>query len=378
MLPFFFIPNKNRLFLLYSMLKATYKNNTYTFYVTLKDAEQYKNNGSFPNPPVGTKYLFKFTNDMSGAVKWAYGYFKNLNDRYATLELYNSTLANEDVELGKINFAETGYWKYEIYWMFVAGVTPASCNVFNPLERGTWECTNSVGTVIDSGNLDVENYEITGLDADTYTIKEYSTCNPPPFTQPSTGMNTLTQTLSYNLCTSGTRDLLFTKVVRNIDTCSFHITSKAHIGFEIRFENIFRTYSHILTSDPEDVVMEISTGNVLDDADPYAVYLYDAAGVLVRQYNSVYAMRKPTSLNGGEILASNNHWEDTSCGSSVALGSIIFSWENTGNSPNAGYITQYQAPLEIGKLLVEEPQGEEQVRYKQHESPNNTNYIYND
>ena len=161
-------------------------------------------------------------------------------------------------------------------------------------------------------------------------------------------------------------------------TCSFHITSRAHIGFEIRFENIFRTYSHILTSDPEYLVMEISTGNLLDDADPYAVYLYDAAGVLVRQYNSVYAMRKPTSLNGGEILASNNHWEDTSCGFSVALGSIIFSWENTGNSPNAGYITQYQAPLEIGKLLVEEPQGEEQVRYKQHESPNNTNYIYND
>lgn len=378
MLPFFFIPNKNTLFLLYTMLKATYKNNIYTFYVTLVDAEQYENDGSFPNPPVGTKFLIKFTNDMSGAEKWVYAVTKTINERYVSFELYNSTLANEDVELGKINFAETGYWKYEIYWMFIAGVAPASCNVFNPLETGTWECTNASGTVIDSGNLNVENYEITGLDAGTYTIKEYSTCNPPPFSQPSTGINTLTQTLSYNLCASGERELIFTKVVRNIDTCSFHITSKAHIGFEIRFENAFRTYSHILTSDPEDVVMEISTGNLLDDADPYLVYLYNALGVLVRTYNTVYAMRKPTTLRGGEILASNNQWEDVNCGSSVALGSIIFAWENTGNSPNAGYMTKYQAPLEIGKLLVEEPQGEEQVRYTQHESPNDTNYIYND
>ena len=360
------------------MLQATYKDNTYTFYVTLKDAEQYKNDSSFP-VPIKSAYLVKFTNDMSADIKWAYAQNVTVNDRYTKFDIINSTTANESVNDGKVNFEPNGYWKYEIYWMYEdLKVDPSDCNLFNPIEKGTWECTNSSGTVIDSGNLDVDNYEITGLDADTYTIKEYSTCYPPPYTQVSSGINTITQTLSYNLCSSGSRELLFTKVVRNLDTSSFHIASKATVGFEIRIENAFRTYSHIITSSPESVVMEISTGNLLDDSDPYNVYLYDAAGVLSKTYNTIAAVRENATLRVVRIMASNNQWEDVNCGASVALGSIIFNWNNTGNSPNGGYITNLEAPLEIGKLLVGEPQGEEQVKYKQHEAPNDTNYIYNE
>ena len=76
-------------------------------------------------------------------------------------------------------------------------------------------------------------------------------------------------------------------------------------------------------------------------------------------------------------MASNNEY-DATCGNGLDDGNIIFTWNGTGNSPTSGYVTPFEAPIEIGKLLIEEPIGDEQVRYTQHESPKDTNYIYND
>ena len=122
------------------------------------------------------------------------------------------------------------------------------------------------------------------------------------------------------------------------------------------------------------MTVETSTGIV--DFKDYNVEIYDA-GVLYQTYNNVTAVRKPQQFRGGYIMASNNQYE-TGCGFGTPLGSIFFTWNGTGNAPDSGYITEYEAPIEIGKLLVEEPQGNEQVRYTQHESPNDTNYIYNE
>ena len=376
MLPFFFIPNKNTLFLLYTMLKATYLNNTYTFYVTLKDAQQQITSATIPY--VNQSYLFKFTNDMSGAVKYAYAQNTSVNDRYAKLEIYNSTILEENVYTGKVNFNPNGYWKYEIYFMYksVKQVSEVDCDLFNPLELGTWNCVNSSNDSLDTGDLNVDSYEITELVADAYKINEYSTCRPFPFvTNTPNEVNQITQTLTKEVCPS-TRILLFTKVVRNIDTASFHITSNAPINSEIRFTSANRTYSHKVKALPEDVVMTVQTGTGVTDSLSYTVGVY-ASNVLQQSFNNVIAVRKPQQFRGGYIMASNNEWE-TSCGFGITLGSIFFTWNKTGNSPNGGYITQYEAPIEIGKLLIEEPQGDEQVRYVEHDSPNDTNYIYNE
>ena len=363
------------------MLKATYKNNTYNFYVTLKDAEQYKDvKGRFPVPIVGDRYLFKFTNDMSGAVKWAYSTVIELNDRYAKVEIYNTVLESENIYEGRVNFNETGYWKYEVFWMYVPEESK-NCRYFNPLERGTWECTNTAGTVIDSGNLDTDEslktvIFIDTITASTYSIEEYSTCNPPPFNQNSNFVNTIETSLSLIPCSSGSRELLFTKIERALDTVDFTITSNTAIGKEIRFSSATRTYSHIVTTLPETVVMTVETSTGIEDFKDYVVAIYNF-GVLYQTYNPVIAVRNPQQFRGGYIMASNNEYE-ADCAFGTPLGSIFFTWNGTGNSPNSGYITEFQAPIEIGKLLIEEPQGNEQVRYTQHESPNETNYIYNE
>ena len=384
MLPFSFInPNRNRLFLLYTMLKATYKNNTYNFYVTLKDAQQWKDTGQFnvsAGNITGQNYLFKLTNDMSGEVKYAYAAKVTENDRYFLLQLFNSSLADEDVFTGKVNLEPNGYWKYEIYWMYESEELP-QCRFFNPLQTGTWECTNAAGTAIDAGTLNTDQslkpvYFIDTLEASAYRIEEYSSCNPPPFNQNSNFINTIETSLSLVPCSTGSRELLFTKIERDLDTVDFTITSNTAIGKEIRFTSSTRTYSHIVTTLPETVVMTVETSTGIVDFKDYVVEIYDA-GVLYQTYNNVTAVRKPQQFRGGYIMASNNQYE-AGCGFGTTLGSIFFTWNGTGNSPNSGYITQYEAPIEIGKLLVEEPQGNEQVRYTQHESPNDTNYIYNE
>jgi hypothetical protein len=59
------------------------------------------------------RHLVKFTNDMSGAVQYAYANVENIFNRYTSLEfLYNAT---PDVYVGKVDLKPAGYWKYEVY-----------------------------------------------------------------------------------------------------------------------------------------------------------------------------------------------------------------------------------------------------------------------
>jgi len=59
-----------------------------------------------------TRYLFKFTNDMSGAVQYAYPE-QQLYNRYSKFSFsYNAV---PDVFLGRVDLKPAGYWKYEVY-----------------------------------------------------------------------------------------------------------------------------------------------------------------------------------------------------------------------------------------------------------------------
>ena len=64
------------------------------------------------------------------------------------------------------------------------------------------------------------------------------------------------------------------------------------------------------------------------------------------------------------------------CSNQVTEGSIFFGWKAQDNTVGSDYLTGH--PLEIGKLLVSEQVGEEQVQYTEREAPATTNYIYNE
>jgi len=70
------------------------------------------------------RYLFKFTNDMTGTVKYCYGRKTTTNDRYVKHTFTHNT--SEDLFTYKINFKPYGFWKYEVYevtWLGAASLT---------------------------------------------------------------------------------------------------------------------------------------------------------------------------------------------------------------------------------------------------------------
>ena len=59
------------------------------------------------------RYLFKFTNDSTKKVKYAYGLKSTHNDRYVFNHFVHNT--TEDVFLSRIDFKPFGFWYYEVY-----------------------------------------------------------------------------------------------------------------------------------------------------------------------------------------------------------------------------------------------------------------------
>ncbi|QDP52957.1 MAG: hypothetical protein Tp165SUR256671_38 [Prokaryotic dsDNA virus sp.] len=69
------------------------------------------------------RYLFKFTNDLTKAVKYAYGTIVSKNDRFIKLTFAHNT--SENIFTGNINLKPYGYWNYETYevsWIGTVGV----------------------------------------------------------------------------------------------------------------------------------------------------------------------------------------------------------------------------------------------------------------
>ena len=69
------------------------------------------------------RWIFKFTNDLTKTVKYAYGNIASTNDRYIKQEFAHAT--SEDIFAGSVNFKPYGYWTYEVYevsWIGTVGV----------------------------------------------------------------------------------------------------------------------------------------------------------------------------------------------------------------------------------------------------------------
>jgi len=135
------------------MIQLTYATTQYVFNITTEDV---RIDTSVPKTQI--RHLLKFTNDMDGGVKYAYGRYETIHDRYTNITLVHNT--TEAVANGIINFLPNGYWKYEVYEVSFNG-TPVMSPTKVPLtELGVASDQSGVyGTVkgcVEIGKLFVE------------------------------------------------------------------------------------------------------------------------------------------------------------------------------------------------------------------------------
>lgn len=148
------------------MIQLTYAT-AYSFNVTTEDV---RIDTSVPRTQI--RHLFKFTNDMDGGVKYAYGRSEGILPRYTNITLQHNT--TEDTFTGTINFIPNGYWKYEVYEVSYNGTA-----VVNATQAPATESTPATdqdfvfGTVqgcVEIGKLFVEEQD--GTEQVKYTQRQ--------------------------------------------------------------------------------------------------------------------------------------------------------------------------------------------------------------
>ena len=365
MLPFFFIPNRNRVFLLYTMLQATYKDIKYTFNVTTKDV-------TILNPPF-TAFLFRFTNDMSGAVKWSYGQNTVVRDRYTTVDFFHDTV--EDIFTGKINFEPQGYWKYDVYQIpFDSTPVLDNCNTVNPTGIN-WNFEDSASTVLDTGTFDLYDYKKEDLTnaLSPYNFNLYPACS-----------NTYAINVQINLV-----DVELPKRFIHVDNITqtaagmiVDIYSTASIGSNIEFyyAAVNHTINLDITAKPQNLSVFLPDLSPSLGGSQYTFKLYQGAA-LVDTYNPIVSETKPSGINLNSQIIFINKEYNVGRGEGTDKGSVFFTAQLLLLQTNYTYpdgTTFNDLRVEVGKLLVSEQTGEEQVRYKEHETAAGTNYIYNE
>ena len=114
------------------------------------------------------KYLFKFTNDMTGTVKYCYGRTITTNDRYIKNEFFHRT--SEDLFTSNINFKPYGFWKYEVYEVTWIGTVSLSVETAPATETQVLEVDDDNGVVkgkVEEGKLYIQ--ETAGSEQIKYT-----------------------------------------------------------------------------------------------------------------------------------------------------------------------------------------------------------------
>lgn len=100
------------------MIHVTYGNNLIA-YLSLEDQ---RINQSVDKDKI--RYLFKFTNDLTKAIKYSYAESLTHNERYVKCEFIHDL--NDDLYMYKINLKPYGYWKYEVYEVSWTGAVAIS------------------------------------------------------------------------------------------------------------------------------------------------------------------------------------------------------------------------------------------------------------
>ena len=106
------------------MLQVTYKTSPYVFYLSTED-----NRIDTTATTAQIRFLFKLTNDMSGAVKYGYGLSQTIYDRYTKMQLQHKASGAQNVYTGSVDLVPNGYWQYEVYevaWTGTATLTAST------------------------------------------------------------------------------------------------------------------------------------------------------------------------------------------------------------------------------------------------------------
>jgi len=114
------------------------------------------------------RYLFKFTNDMTGTVKYCYGRTTTTNDRYVKNNFLHRT--SEDLFTSNINFKPYGFWKYEVYEVTWIGTVSLTADTAPATETQVLLVADTNGVVkgkVEEGKLYIQ--ETAGSEQIKYT-----------------------------------------------------------------------------------------------------------------------------------------------------------------------------------------------------------------
>jgi len=114
------------------------------------------------------RYLFKFTNDSTKKVKYAYGLKSTHNDRYVFNYFAHNT--TEDVFLSRIDFKPFGFWYYEVYEVTWLGTVRLTESTAPRNDSQVLELDNDNGVVkgkVEEGKLYIQ--ETVGSEQIQYT-----------------------------------------------------------------------------------------------------------------------------------------------------------------------------------------------------------------
>ena len=106
------------------------------------------------------RYLFKFTNDMTGTVKYCYAESLTHNDRYVKCEFLHNT--TDDLYMYKINFKPYGFWYYEVYEVSWTGAVAISAGNAPTTETEVLPVASTHGIVegkVEEGKLYIQETE---------------------------------------------------------------------------------------------------------------------------------------------------------------------------------------------------------------------------
>ena len=142
MLPFSFInPNRNRLFLLYSMIQG--------FTETNISAELSTEDNRIDTTVATTqiRFLVKFINDLDGSVSYCYPN-SVIYPRYTAMTfIYEAIVANVDFYAAEIHLLPAGHWKYEVYEVSWIGTVVVALNTAPATEIDVLPVANTNGVV---------------------------------------------------------------------------------------------------------------------------------------------------------------------------------------------------------------------------------------
>jgi hypothetical protein len=90
------------------------------------------------------RHLAKFTNDLDGAVFYAYATTETINNRYTKLEF---TYGVADVYTGNLKLIPAGFYKYELYEVSWIGAVSVALNTAPATEVDVLPVANTNGVV---------------------------------------------------------------------------------------------------------------------------------------------------------------------------------------------------------------------------------------